>query len=140
MVTGGTEGEGKNDHYLYMKRPTGFVRTLEELRKRVAQETGESPYAEGNGENGMRRRFQTTFEDTLAAYEIWRDRRRNASLLSRKKSIQIEIKEERMKSFEEMSLEESIWICMKLEIERKRRPYVWWRRTGESVSRMSTSS
>ena len=61
--------------------------------------------------------FQTTFEDALAAYET-EDPRGECVIVIEGKSIG-EIKEERMKSFEEMSLEEHMDLYEKQGIERK---------------------
>ena len=94
--------------------PHRLVRTLEELR-----------VALGNRRITICREltkryetaFQTTFEDALAAYET-EDPRGECVIVIEGKSIG-EIKEERMKSFEEMSLEEHMDLYEKQGIERK---------------------
>ena len=94
--------------------PHRLVRTLEELREAL-----------GNRRITICREltkryetaFQTTFEDALAAYET-EDPRGECVIVIEGKSIG-EIKEERMKSFEEMSLEEHMDLYEKQGIERK---------------------
>ena len=94
--------------------PHRLVRTLEELRETL-----------GNRRITICREltkryemaFQTTFEDALAAYET-EEPRGECVIVIEGKSIS-EIKEERMKSFEEMSLEEHMDLYEKQGIERK---------------------
>ena len=94
--------------------PHRLVRTLEELREAL-----------GNRRITICREltkryetaFQTTFEDALAAYET-EEPRGECVIVIEGKSIG-EIKEERMKSFEEMSLEEHMDLYEKQGIERK---------------------
>ena len=94
--------------------PHRLVRTLEELR-----------VALGNRRITICREltkryetaFQTTFEDAMAAYET-EEPRGECVIVIEGKSIG-EIKEERMKSFEEMSLEEHMDLYEKQGIERK---------------------
>ena len=61
--------------------------------------------------------FQTTFEEALAVYET-EEPRGECVVVIEGKSIS-EIREERMKTFEEMSLEEHMELYEKQGIERK---------------------